>query len=107
MRFQLLLHEGVIEPALRPRLVHELRAIYARRFGGGEDDVAVDVTEIPRGRFFTAGRLSRSSLVGGSVPAGTSRADRTKLMSDITARWCEITGAAPEEIVVSISDAPA
>jgi phenylpyruvate tautomerase PptA (4-oxalocrotonate tautomerase family) len=106
MRFQLLLHEGVIEPGLQPRLAQEIRRIYASRFGGSAHDVSVDVTQVPRGRFFTAGKLSHSSLVGGSVPAGTSRAGRLGLMSEITSMWCELTACTPDEIVVSISDAP-
>jgi hypothetical protein len=28
-------------------------------------------------------------------------------MTEITRMWCEITGCAPNEVVVSISDAPA
>ena len=107
MKFQLILHEGVVEKALRPTLAREIRRLYASRFGGAEDDVTVDVTEIPKGRFFTAGEPSRSSLIGGSVPKGTTSADRTRLMSDITAIWCEVTGCSPNEVVVSVSDAPA
>ena len=106
MRFQVLLHEGVIDPRLQPRLAQELRRIYARNLGGAEDDVSVDVAEIPQGRFFTAAQPSRSSLVGGSVPAGTSPTERTRLMSEITSMWCEITGCTPDEVVVSISDTP-
>jgi phenylpyruvate tautomerase PptA (4-oxalocrotonate tautomerase family) len=106
MKFQLLLHEGVIEPNLQPRLAQELRRIYTRNWGGAEDHISVNVTEIPKGRFFTAAKPSRSSLVGGSVPAGTSRTARTRLMAEITSMWCELTGCTPNEIVVSISDAP-
>jgi phenylpyruvate tautomerase PptA (4-oxalocrotonate tautomerase family) len=107
MKFQLLLHEGVVDKAKQPKLARELRRIYAGRFGGSEDDVAVDVTEIPKGRFFTAGEPSRSSFIGGTVPKGTSNAERTRLMSDITAAWCELTGCTPNDVVVSMSDAPA
>jgi phenylpyruvate tautomerase PptA (4-oxalocrotonate tautomerase family) len=107
MGFQVILHAGVVEPELQPRLAQGIRRIYAGSFGGEPGQVAVDITEIPRGRFFSAGRPSRSSLVGGSVPAGTSHANRTRLMSEITAMWCELTSCDPTEIVVSISDAPA
>ena len=106
MHFQLIVHQGVVDAALRPKLAREIRRVYAAQFGGSEDQVAVDVTEIPHGRFFTAGRLSRTSLIGGSVPKGTASADRTRLMSAITAIWCEITGCTPNDVVVSVSDAP-
>lgn len=107
MKFQLILHEGVVDQTLIPRLAQEIRRVYGANFGGGEEQVTVDVTEIPAGRFFTAGKPSRTSLIGGSVPRGTSRADRTRVMSEITAIWCEVTGCTPNDVVVSVSDAPA
>jgi phenylpyruvate tautomerase PptA (4-oxalocrotonate tautomerase family) len=107
MKFQMILHEGVVDEALRPRLIQGIGRIYTAIFGGNSDQVSVDITEVPHGRFFTAAKPSRSSLIGGSVPAGTSRADRTRLMAEITDMWCEVTGCTPNEVVVSMSDAPA
>lgn len=107
MGFQVILHTGVIDSSLQPRLAQEVRRIYASLFGGVPERIPVDVTEIPRGRFFSAGKPSRTSLVGGSVPARTSGAERTRLMSEITTMWCQVTGCEPTEIVVSISDAAA
>lgn len=107
MGFQIILHEGVIEGGLRPRLASEIRRIYTSIFGGAEGDIAIDITEIPKGKFFTAAKPSRSSLVGGGVPAGTSPDDRTRLLSEISTMWCEVTGCSSNEIVVSASDAPA
>ena len=106
MGFTVILHEGVVPEILRPQLAQGIRRIYADIFGGPADNVSVDITEIPKGRFFTAAKPSRSSLIGGSVPAGTSRADRTRLMSEITSMWCEVTGCTPNDVVVSASDAP-
>lgn len=107
MGFQMILHEGVLDEALRPQLVDGLRRIYGGIFHVAENQVTVDITEIPKGRFFTAAKPSRSSLVGVGVPAGTSRADRTRLMSEVTSMWCGVTGCSPNDIVVSASDAPA
>lgn len=107
MKFQVILHEGVVDKKVQSRVTRQLRRIYADLFDVAEDQVAVDITEIPRGRFFTAAKPSNSSLVGVGVPAGTSNADRTHLMSEITAMWCQVTGCTPDEIVVSASDMPA
>jgi len=106
MKFQVLLHEGVVAKALQPFLSQELRRIYTSNFGGTAEEIAVDITEIPQGRFFTAAKPSRTSIIGGSVPAGTSKAERTRLMSEITSMWCEVTGHTPHDVVVSVSDAP-
>jgi len=102
--FQLILHGGVVDERLRPRLVQEIRRIYASIFAAAEGQAVVEITEIPTGWFFTAAEPSRSSLVGGTVAAGTSRSDRTRLMAEISAMWCATTGCAPNEIVVSVSD---
>ena len=103
MTFQVILHEGVIAEAVRPRLVREMRRVAADVFGAPAANATVEMTEIPRGRFFTAAQPSRSSLVGTTVPPGTSPADRTRLMAEITSAWCDVTGCTPDEIVVSAS----
>ena len=102
--FQLILHAGVVDERLHPRLAQEIRRIYVSIFAVGEGLVVVEITEIPQGWFFTAAEPSRSSLVGGTVAAGTSRPDRTRLMTEISEMWCAITGCAANEIVVSVSD---
>ena len=107
MGFQVVLHEGVVDDTLRPPLANGIQRIYAAIFGGAADAVEVTFTEIPAGHMFTAGEPSRSSLVSGGVPAGTSKADRTRLLTDITSLWCEVTGCSPNELVVSAGDAPA
>ena len=42
MKFQMLLHAGVIAPALHPELAQGIRRIYASMFGGTEDQLAID-----------------------------------------------------------------
>lgn len=101
---QFLLHEGVVGKAQQAKLADEIRLIYARNFGTPAREISVDVTEIPKGRFFTAATPSRSSLIGGSVPKGTAKADRTRLMAEITEMWCEVTGCTADDVVVSMSD---
>lgn len=104
MTFRVILHEGVVDEAVRPRLLEGIRRVAAGIFGVAADAVTVEVTEIRKGRFFTAGRPSRSALIGTTVPPSTSRTDRTRLMAEITARWCEVTGCAPDEVLVSAPD---
>jgi phenylpyruvate tautomerase PptA (4-oxalocrotonate tautomerase family) len=43
--------------------------------------------------------------VAGTVPAGTSTSQRHRLLSEITALWCETTGCTSHEIVVTAGDA--
>jgi len=104
VKFQVVLHEGVVDRSLRVPLAEAMRRAYASAFGVDAAALSVDFAEVRRGRFFTAGRPSRSALVGVSVPRGTSPADRARLMSAITAIWCETAGLTPDDVVVSASD---
>jgi hypothetical protein len=107
LRFRVILHAGVVPERLRPELAAGLCGIYARLFGVPAAELGVDFSELPRGRFFTAGKLSTSSIIAGTVPAGTPDAKRHQLLAELTALWCEITGATPHEVVVTAADARA
>ncbi len=105
MRFRVILPEGVVPAALRPELAAGIGRVYARLFGAPAAEIGVDWSELPRGRFFTAGRPSTSSIIAGTVPAGTSDESRHRLLAEITALWCETTGCTPHEVVVTAADA--
>ena len=107
MRFRVILHEGVVPEPLRPDLAAGLGGAYARLFAVPAAEIGVDFTVLPRGRFFTAGRLSQSSIIAGTVPAGTPDEKRHRLLAEITALWCETTGCTPHEVVVTAADARA
>jgi hypothetical protein len=107
MRFRVIVHEGVVPDELRPRLAAGLGGIYARLFEVPAAELGVDFTEFPRGRFFTAAKPSSTSIIAGTVPAGTADERRHRLLGEITAFWCEATGATPHEVVVTAADARA
>ena len=105
MRFRVILHEGVVAEALRPELATGLGRIYAGLFAAPAAEIGVDLTVLPRGRFFTAGEPSTSSIIAGAVPAGTTNEGRHRLLAEITALWCETTGCTPHQVVVTAADA--
>jgi hypothetical protein len=102
-----ILHEGVVPEALRPELAAGLGRIYTALFATPAGELGVDFTELPRGRFFTAAELSTSSIIAGTVPAGTTDERRHRLLAEITALWCETTGCTPHQVVVTAADARA
>ena len=105
MRFRIILHEGVVPESLWPQLAAGLGRIYTERFHVPAAEVGADFTVMPRGRFFTAAEPSRSSIIAGTVPAGTPDAQRHRLLAEITALWCETTGCTPHQVVVTAADA--
>jgi phenylpyruvate tautomerase PptA (4-oxalocrotonate tautomerase family) len=105
MRFRVIVPEGVVSEALRPELAAGLVRSYAALFRTPAAELGVDFTELPRGRFFSAGELSRTSIIAGTVPAGTKDDQRHRLLAEITALWCETTGCSPHEVVVTAADA--
>ena len=103
----MILHEGVVPEALQPELAAGLGRVYAGRFGVPAAEIGVDFTVLSRGRFFTAGEPSRSTIIACGVPAGTTDVQRHRLLAEITGLWCEITGCTPHEVVVTAADARA
>ena len=84
-----------------------LGRIYAELFELPAGEIGADFTVMPRGRFFTAGKPSTSSIIAGTVPAGTPNELRHRLLAEITALWCETTGCTPHQVVVTAADARA
>jgi phenylpyruvate tautomerase PptA (4-oxalocrotonate tautomerase family) len=105
LRFRVIVPEGVVPEAVRPELCAGLARIHAALFSVPAAEIGVDFTELPRGRFFTAGQASRTSIIAGTVPAGTPDERRHRLLGEITALWCETTGCTPHEVVVTAADA--
>jgi len=104
VRFRVIVHEGVVPEVLQPELAAGLGRIYAGLFEVPAAEIGADFTLMPRGRFFTAGEPSTSSIIAGSVPVGTNDAQRHRLLAEITALWCEVTGCTPHEVVVTAAD---
>jgi hypothetical protein len=100
-----ILHEGVVPERLHEGLAAGLGAIHACLFDVPAARVGVDFTVMPRGRFFTAGKPSASSIIAGTVPAGTPDERRHRLLAEITRFWCEVTGCSAHEVVVTAADA--
>ena len=96
---------GAIAPAVRERVVSGLRRIYAQRFDLPADALRVEFTEVAPGLWFTAGRPSDASMLLGSVPPGTSQAQRVALMDELARMFSAETGAEYEHVMVVAADA--
>lgn len=97
---------GGIDAATRAEVTAGLARLAADRFGISSDAVTVSFTEIPPGRWFTAGRPSSASMVLSSVPAGTDQATREAVMEEICALWSRLTGADYHHVMVVAADEP-
>ena len=102
--FNCIVQEGVIPPRLRPDLKSELARISTSLLGGSPADVEVEFTVIPHGFGFRGGEISTTSMVRGLIPPGCAQEVRVDLMQRICDRWCEITGCATDELIVSARD---
>jgi hypothetical protein len=101
---QIMLHEGVVDEDLRPALEAGIRRIYGDVVGILPADLEVEYVDVPAGRWFTAGVISRNSSVHATVPAGFDSDARTKLLTEIYDHWRATTGCTPNEIVVVAVD---
>ncbi len=93
---------GSIDEGARRVVVDGLRGLMATRFG--IDDVTVEFIEIPEGRWFTAGKPSRASMVLGTVPVGTPQDERVAVMDAIARLFAEATDTNYHDVMVSAPD---
>ena len=102
--FNCIVQEGVVAPRLWPDLKSSLAQISTSLLGGSPEEVEVEFTVIPYGFGFRGGELSTTSVVRGSIPPGCSQEMRVNLMQRICDMWCETTGCAADELIVSARD---
>ena len=69
--------------AARDAMIDGLANIEAARFGTEPAELLVEFTEIDEGRWFTAAEQSSATVVTGTVPSGTTQAERAELMDEI------------------------
>ncbi len=94
---------GAIDEATRQVVVDGLCRLDAEQFGG-TGAVTVEFIEIPDGRWFTAGRPSKASMVLGTVPAGTPQDVRIAYMDAVAQLFATATGTDYHDVMVSAPD---
>ncbi len=104
IEFECIVQEGCVPQDLRPDLTAELARISSTLLNEPLDSVTVQYTDIPKGSGFRASEPSTTSLVGGTIPPGCTPELRTKLMRQVEAMWCEITGCSTHDLVISAVD---
>ena len=103
MTFMCLVQHGSLTPALRERLEAGLREL-ANRERPWRGAAAFAWMEIAPGCGFTAGEPSKASIAATTVPAGTPRDARTRLLAGICELWVRETGCHIDDIVASAFD---
>ncbi len=102
--YRCLIH-GTISDRLQHRLAEGLTFITVNRFGPSPEPIEVSFTEVERGRWFTAGEPSTSTMVLGSVPAGTDQATREAHLDEVARFVAQTTGDPLDSIMVVAADA--
>jgi len=93
---------GTIGEEARRNIVEGLRRLESERFD--EREVVVEFVEIPEGRWFTAGRPSKASMVLGTVPAGTPQEVRVGFMDAVARLFADVTDTDYHDVMVSAPD---
>ncbi|MDA3040216.1 MAG: hypothetical protein O3C27_11960 [Actinomycetota bacterium] len=93
---------GAIGADARRAIVDGLTELTGVHFG--EHELTVEFIEIPEGRWFTAGRPSRASMVLGTVPTGTAQGVRVTFMDAIARLFADATDTDYHDVMVSAPD---
>ncbi len=104
IHYNCIVQENHVPESTRAELVSGLTQVTAQVLGASPGDIQVQFMEIPHGAGYRGGELSTTSLVRGSIPPGCEQPVREKLLESICAMWCDVTGCADDEVVVSASD---
>lgn len=98
--------DGAIDEPTKRRVEDGLARIASEHLGTDPAAVSVEFTVVPPGRWFTAGRPSRASMVLGTVPAGTDQATRVAVLDAMARLFCDATGAEFDDVMVVAADRP-
>ncbi len=104
IHFECTVQDDCVADDLRPKLASVIEGACREAFGHDEAPVEITWTVIPKGFGFRGGQPSTTSQVRGQIPDGCDRETRSRLLRSIGDSWCEITGASPEELMVSARD---
>ncbi len=96
--------EGCVPAGLRVRLESAIQETCFAQFGRGAGKLATQWTVIARGCGFRGGKPSTTSLVRARIPDGCGRETRAAFLRSVGDRWCQITRARPDEVIVSARD---
>ena len=103
--FDCTVQEGCIPEEIRGDLAQAIADCCANVLGSDQGPVEVKWAEIPKGFGFRGGYASTTSLVRGAIPDGCDKETRAKLLMAIGDEWCNISGAAKDEVIISARDA--
>ena len=102
--FELYVQEGCVPDESRTRIVEDIEAVCAEVLGVESGPVSVSWTVIPKGFGFRGGEPSATSLVRGRIPDGYGPDVRARFLRAIGERWCNLSGATQDELMVSARD---
>ena len=104
VRFECTVQEGCIRDDVRPDVEQALTSICHDVLGAESGPVEVSWTVIKKGYGFRGGEPSTTSMVRGRIPDGCDGETRARLLRSIGDRWCRLTGATEDELVVAARD---
>ena len=96
---------GSLTRAQKEELAGAITDVHCERTGGTPRQfVHVIFTEVAPGDGFSGGEASTVSIIVGLIRSGRSEQVRTGLVTDITARWREITGQSSADVLVALHE---
>jgi phenylpyruvate tautomerase PptA (4-oxalocrotonate tautomerase family) len=93
-----------VTPAQRSEIAREITRINTTLTGAPRSFVRIVFSILTPGRTLTAGEPAPLALLHGSIRAGRTRETKIRLLGEISAMFMRLTGVAPRDLVVSISD---
>jgi phenylpyruvate tautomerase PptA (4-oxalocrotonate tautomerase family) len=105
--YQCVSPEGLIDESARGKLAEEITRIHCDATGVPPSFVNVVFLDIPRGRYFVAGKPAAHSVMNVAIRAGRDLATRQRILRELSQMWTRLTGQPEEELLISLWENPA
>jgi phenylpyruvate tautomerase PptA (4-oxalocrotonate tautomerase family) len=102
--YQCIAQEGSLTDESRAEIAGEITRLHSEATGAPRSFVNVLFVDVPRGRMFTAGEPSATSIIAGTIRAGRTLEVRQQLLADLSEMWIRVTGQPERELIVGLTE---
>ena len=96
---------GVLTDDIKARVAAAITDAHVEATGAPRAFVHVFFREVPPGTHYRAGAIDNAiSGITGAIRAGRPLAVKQKLIKQISASWCEITGLSAKQLVAGLTE---
>lgn len=104
--YQCISPEGLLDQSTRATVAEEITRIHCAAAGVPPSFVNVIFLDVPKGRYFVAGKPSGHSVLSGAIRVGRDLATRQRILRELSQMWTRLTGQTEGELLILLWENP-